>query len=135
MIPQQLIAVGLVAILTACSAEGEDSVPTLMTTYPVESEHSHVTLYRNSPLSTDLRVHWATFNSADGLTYNLENCEMSARILNANIVASARDSGKEPWLGVGFWCETGAYSEKGEIPPAFDAEFPSDTRSSLRFSE
>lgn len=97
-------------------------------------DENTATLYRNSPLSNSMRVHWATFDTADGLDHNLGNCGMAARILNANIEASARAEGKEPFQDVGFWCETGGYSEAGEVPTRFDAEYPSDTRSEWRWT-
>jgi hypothetical protein len=33
------------------------------------------TLYRNSPVIPDARLHVATFDSADGGQYNSENCQ------------------------------------------------------------
>lgn len=94
-----------------------------------------VTLYRNSALSNDIRVHWATFDAADGAQYNLGNCQMASRILNANLEASAMAEGKQPFPNVGFWCELGTYSETGGVPIKFDAEFPSDTTSPMRFTD
>jgi hypothetical protein len=48
------------------------------------------TLYRNSPFQV-LRVHWATFDSvAPDLSYNSDNCEMAARLLNANLAATRK---------------------------------------------
>ncbi|MBB4640190.1 hypothetical protein [Rhizorhapis suberifaciens] len=91
--------------------------------------------YRNSPLSNEVRVHWATFNAADGADYNLGNCQMAARILNANLEASAKAEGRQPFSNVGFWCEVGTYSETGGVPIKFDAEYPSDTTGPMRFSE
>lgn len=94
-----------------------------------------MTLYRNSPLSNEVRVHWATFDAADGADYNLGNCHMAARILNANLEASAKAEGRQPFSNVGFWCEVGTYSETGGVPIKFDAEYPSDTTGTMRFSE
>ncbi|MEN3975200.1 hypothetical protein [Emcibacter sp. SYSU 3D8] len=94
-----------------------------------------VTLYRNSPLANDLRIHWATFDAAEGADYNLGSCEMAAKILNANLEASAKAEGKQPFPNVGFWCEPGGYSESGGVPTKFDGQFPSDTTSSMRFSK
>ncbi|MEE4207463.1 MAG: hypothetical protein V2I39_14305 [Erythrobacter sp.] len=94
-----------------------------------------VTLYRNSPYSSFLRVHWATFDAADGIAYNRGNCEMAARVLNANLAASAqaKSTGVPPDLG--FWCEDGTFDQTGKAPAEFEAEFPSDTTSSMRFTD
>ncbi|WP_159832256.1 hypothetical protein [Novosphingobium sp. TCA1] len=101
------------AMLTACGpAKGGSSNP--------------VTLYRNSPFGT-VRVHWATFDADESdPAYNLNNCMMAARLLNANTAAFAQSEGKRPDNSVGFWCESGRYKEKGNIPPTFDAAFPTD---------
>jgi hypothetical protein len=86
------------------------------------------TLYRNSPFEAGERVHWATFDAkqSDPL-YNANNCEMAARLLNANYAASAKAEGKQPAAGVGFWCEEGAYKAQGAVPASFPAAFPTDT--------
>jgi hypothetical protein len=60
------------------------------------------TLYRNSPLDYSMRVHWATFNAADEGSYNMNNCLMAARILNANVSASAEAEGKDRDMSAGF---------------------------------
>lgn len=60
---------------------------------------------------------------------------MAARILNANLGASAKAEGRQPFPNVGFWCELGTYSETGNVPLRFDAEFPSDTTDPMRFSK
>jgi len=84
------------------------------------------TLYRNSPFSHSMRVHWATFDAADGSDYNRANCEMAARLLNANVDASAEKEGKPRDAAAGFWCEPGDFSEKGTVPSSFKSEFPTD---------
>lgn len=94
------------------------------------------TLYSNSPLADGLRVHFATFDASDGLDFNFPNCEMTARLLNANIQVSAAAEGKRPHEHGGFWCETDEFSEDGPIPSDFPLpEFPTDTRSQLKFTE
>lgn len=113
----------LIAIVGGCSSQGPDG------------PDRTVTLYRNSPLSSDVRVHWATFDASDGRDYNLGNCQMAARILNANLQASAEAEATQPPPNVGFWCEVGAYSDEGGVPANFDSEYPSDTTSPMRFSE
>lgn len=117
--------VGLLLFTLACGCNS--SLP--------NKDATTVTLYRNSPLSIGDRVHWATFDAADGSDYNRGNCQMAARILNSNFAASVKAEGKQPFHGVGFWCEIGRYSETGGVPVTFDAEFPSDTRSPMRFSQ
>jgi hypothetical protein len=85
------------------------------------------TLYRNSPYAPGVRVHWATFDVSDSdATYNLDNCQMAARLLNANVTASAKAEGKERDTSLGFWCEPGTYREKGSIPTTFPEAFPTD---------
>lgn len=82
-------------------------------------------LYRNSNIDGTIRVHWATFNAQESdPSYNANNCSMAARLLNANMAASAEAELKVPHPGVGFWCEPGAYSEKGAVPSRFEAAFP-----------
>jgi len=85
------------------------------------------TLYRNSPLDRSTRVHWATFDAGESdRNYNRNNCEMAARLLNANVDASAKAEDKDRDPSVGFWCEPGAYSEEGTVPSSFPAAFPTD---------
>lgn len=92
------------------------------------------TLHRNSPLDRSMRVHWATFDVSDSQSdFNRNQCEMAARLLNANTEASARAEGKEPHPDVGFWCEEGSYAEEGLVPMHFEAEYPTDVRSPMRF--
>lgn len=92
-----------------------------------EHQSPTYTLYRNSDVDTSLRVHWATFDASESdPNYNGNNCNMAARLLNANLRASAEAEGLQPYFGVGFWCELGGYSERGQVPTAFDATFPTD---------
>lgn len=82
------------------------------------------TLYRNSGTSTDLRVHWATFDADESSTsYNQTNCTMAARILNANMKTL---SGAAYDPRIGFWCEPGRFEEEGSVPGSFEATFPLD---------
>lgn len=120
---KRIVGLSLAALIMGCTSQGPGK------------QAETVTLYRNSPFSIADRVHWATFDAADGTDYNLGNCQMAARILNANFAASVKAEGKQPFPGVGFWCETGTYSESGGVPVKFDTEFPSDTRSPMRFSK
>lgn len=85
------------------------------------------TLYRNSGLDRSIRVHWATFDADESdRNYNRNNCEMAARLLNANVDASAEEEGKPRDQAVGFWCEAGSYSDEGAVPSTFPAAFPTD---------
>lgn len=81
------------------------------------------TLYRNSSIANDMRIHVATFdaNETDRF-YNRNNCEMSARLRNANVKAFDPDSDQK----AGFWCEPGKFTEKGSTPFSFDSEFPTE---------
>jgi len=56
------------------------------------------TLYRNSLLDVNMRIHVASFDSKDGEAYNRENCELGARLFMGQPNVTAR-----------FWCEKGAY--------------------------
>src|SRR3954469_8257618 len=48
------------------------------------------TLYRNSPSDHASRIHFATFDVTENRAdYNQRNCEMAARVLNANVVSAA----------------------------------------------
>jgi hypothetical protein len=83
------------------------------------------TLYRNSSVARNLRIHFATFNADESPGgYNSTNCEMAARVLNANIAALAKAEGRATPPDLGFWCESGAYHQKGHVPATFDAAFP-----------
>lgn len=68
------------------------------------------TLYRDSPIGADLRVHWASFDANErgvgSSDYTRENCEMTADLLRANL--RRLNGGKEP---VRFWCEKGSFHE------------------------
>jgi hypothetical protein len=89
------------------------------------------TLYRNSPLDLGMRVQFASFNADESSEYNGGNCRMAARLLNANVAASAKAEGKEPIVGAGFWCEPGPYQAKGSPPSEFESEFPATTGGAL----
>jgi len=97
------------------------------------SDKGTATLYRNSPLESAVRVHIASFDADESGDFNLGNCGMASRILNANIDASAAAEGKKPYENVGFWCEPGPFSESGPVPNSFEREYPSDSRLPLRW--
>ena len=93
-----------------------------------KNEPDNFTLYRNSPYGV-LRVHVATFDANDsGGGYNRANCEMAARLYNANVAALRRANGKAGESDVGFWCESGRFEAKGAIPGHFEAQFPTDVQ-------
>lgn len=92
-----------------------------------KDEAATATLYRNSILDPSMRVHFASFNAPDKAPFNIDNCEMVARIMNANVDASSAKEGKPRNQSAGFWCESGDFSDEGSVPRAFDSEFPSDS--------
>ncbi|MEE4339394.1 hypothetical protein [Erythrobacter sp.] len=80
------------------------------------------TLYRNGSIAKDLRLHFATFAvEGEANDYNINNCEMTAKLLNANLAAQWTAMGLPD---VGFWCEPGPYREDGFAPTTFDDEYP-----------
>ena len=85
------------------------------------------TLYRNSELDPAMRVHFASFNAEEKTPYNLNNCQMTARVLNANVAALAKGEGRELDGRLGFWCEPGPFREDGITPLRFDSAFPTDS--------
>jgi hypothetical protein len=62
------------------------------------------TLYRNSAVDGEavetnlMRIHIATFDTADGDSYNWENCQIAQSLFQA-----------QPGVRVKFWCEKGRY--------------------------
>lgn len=100
-------------VLSACGSSGDQG--------------QAATLYRNSILDPGMRVHFASFNAPDKTPFNIDNCEMVARIMNANVDASSAKEGKPRNQSIGFWCERGSFSEEGPVPRAFESEFPSDS--------
>lgn len=85
------------------------------------------TLYRNSPFGHSTRVHWATFNARErDPAYNMSNCFMASRLLNANLSATAERLGKKRDENLGFWCEPGEYRDEGSVPWRFHGDFPID---------
>jgi hypothetical protein len=109
----------LALTLTACSPQ----------TSPTRQQSSSTaTLYRNSPIDHTLRVHFGTFDAAENDGVNLDNCGMTARLLNANVDAWAKTEGKTRDPTVGFWCEPGNFSKTGNVPMMFESQFPTDVR-------
>lgn len=108
---QIITCIFISGLLAACSQETADDADS-------------ATLYRNSLLAEEVRGHFATFDAKESLDYNLGNCEMASRLLNANISASSATEGTEPHQSVGFWCEEGPFRADGDVPDQFPGEFP-----------
>ena len=91
------------------------------------SSDGSATLYRNSPVEKQMRVLVATFNGHMMGNGNMENCGMTARVMNSNMDAINKAGGTERDPQLGFWCEPGVNSE-GPVPSSFESEFPSNVR-------
>ena len=113
--PMFLSAVLLMATftLTACSQEEQ-------TTDDI------YTLYHNGPNTPRARFRWATFESFKDAEKNSEDCEMTARIMNANMATYAKQRNVAQYADIGFWCEAGSFTMDGENPAEFKAEYPSN---------
>lgn len=62
-----------------------------------------VTLYRNSAIDSEMRVHVATFDTNEGAYYNSENCQIAAQLFQG-----------QPGVVVRYWCEPGPYRQSWE---------------------
>ena len=58
------------------------------------------TLYRDSVLDKNARYHIATFNTNQGEAYNWENCQLAAKLFQA-----------QPGVTTTFWCEKGKFKD------------------------
>jgi hypothetical protein len=58
------------------------------------------TLYRSSVLDAAMRLHVASFDSADGEAYNRENCEVARSLFQ-----------QQPGATVKYWCEKGRFQK------------------------
>lgn len=57
------------------------------------------TLYRNSAVGPEMRIHIATFNAVDnGIDYNRENCTIAADLFQGQRGVKAK-----------YWCEKGDF--------------------------
>lgn len=82
------------------------------------------TLYRNGSIAQEMRLHFGSYDvQGESNDYNINNCRMTARLLNSNISAQWSAQGLPD---VGFWCEPGPYREDGMPPQIFDSEYPTD---------
>ena len=64
------------------------------------SETGIYTLYRNSVVSSEMRLHVATFDSKDGDKYNSENCSIAAKLFESQNGVTTK-----------FWCERGKFNK------------------------
>ena len=62
------------------------------------NDASTFTLYRNSVLDAKMRLHVASFDTADGATYNRENCALAQLLFLS-----------QPGVKTQFWCEPGRF--------------------------
>jgi hypothetical protein len=58
------------------------------------------TLYRNSVMDENMRIHVASFNAVDGEAYNRENCELAQQLFQT-----------QPEVKTKFWCEKGTFKK------------------------
>lgn len=74
----------------------------VVTTLPAfaQDDTEVYTLYRNSVTDVTMRIHVATFDSADGKDYNAENCFGAADLFQ-----------RQDGVQVRFWCEPGRYQK------------------------
>ena len=56
------------------------------------------TLYRNSIVEPNMRIHVASFDTGEGESYNAENCQVAADLFQRQDGVQTR-----------FWCEKGRY--------------------------
>lgn len=75
-----------------------------------------------------MRIHFASFDTPEDGYYNLSNCQMAARVLNANVDANAERNGGSRDVSLGFWCESGGFNDEGMVPLSFESELPTDAR-------
>lgn len=64
------------------------------------------TLYRNSAIDQNMRIHIATFDASEGFNesngndYNSQNCEIAAKLFQAQLGVTVR-----------YWCEKGSFKK------------------------
>ena len=58
------------------------------------------TLIRNSVLNENMRIHIATFDTNAGEAYNWENCQLAAKLFQA-----------QPKVKTRFWCEKSKFKD------------------------
>lgn len=114
-----------VAMVTALALSG--------CTFQASANKPTSTLYRNSPIDYGSRVHFATFDADDTQDFNMQNCVMTARVLNSNMDAANKAEGNQRDPKLGFWCEPGQFNANGSAPQRFESEFPSNVRTTKRW--
>jgi hypothetical protein len=62
------------------------------------NDASTFTLYRNSVLDAKMRLHVASFDTANGAAYNKENCAVAQQLFLS-----------QPGIKTQFWCEPGRF--------------------------
>lgn len=77
-------AAACILTIVACSPSGD----------------STYTLYRNSVLDASMRIHVASFDTAEGNDYNSENCELARALFLGQDGVSVR-----------YWCEKGRFQK------------------------
>lgn len=79
------------------------SAPVLAAEFLRTASESAYTLYRSSAATggTNMRIHVATFDAADGGTYNRDNCEIAKNLFQ-----------NQQGVTVTYWCERGYFSKK-----------------------
>lgn len=65
-----------------------------------DSDRDVFTLYRNSVLNENARIHVATFDAHEKEGYNRENCQQAQVLFQA-----------QPGVLTRFWCEKGRFKE------------------------
>jgi hypothetical protein len=77
------------------------AVVVIVACYPRMVGADVFTLYRNSVLDANMRIHIATFDTYEsGPSYNKENCETTRPLFQ-----------RQPGVTVKYWCEKGRYTE------------------------
>ena len=64
------------------------------------SNDDQYTLYRNSVIDKNLRIHVASFNTNEGNDYNMENCNVAKELFQS-----------QPAVQTTYWCEKGAFKK------------------------
>lgn len=80
---RMLLSFSLVALMAGC-----------------DSDNQTFTLYRNSVMDANMRIHVGSFNAEDGDAYNGGNCEQAKQLFQA-----------QPGVKTKFWCEKGAFKK------------------------
>ena len=91
-------AVGITFLVVCSPASSDDD------TKQEAPEINLVTLYRNSVVDSNMRIHIATFDVVESNpSYNSENCQIAADLFEA-----------QRGVVVRYWCERGRYRREWE---------------------